>query len=627
VPSGMVAVILRIAVLAALAGALASGQDDADGPDHGVARISVVEGDVSVRRGDSGEWIAAAANAPAVAGDQLVTGSSSRAELQFDWSNMLRVGADSDVRLAELEYHRYLIQVARGTITWRVLRDQDAYAEISAPTVSVRPVRGGTYRLTVAANGFAEITVRSGEAEIFTARGSQRLSSGRTMLVQGNSTEPEFRIVNEGPRDEWDQWNESRDRQLSGTQSYNYVSPDVYGAEDLDQYGQWLNAPSYGWVWAPRVAQDWAPYRLGRWAWLDWYGWSWVSHDPWGWAPYHYGRWFYYANRGWCWYPGGTGTRQYWAPAHVAFFGLAGTGTGWGRVGWVPLAPSEPLHRWWGARWYNEYRHPGYVNSLPFRNDVNITSMYRNSRIDRGFTIVDQEGFRRGQPGSAGRIGDTNGRQLTVAQGPVPVAPARESQRVSPREPGPVPSNPRGLTGPDRFFSNRRPAPIDRVPFEDQRRGMEIIANRPAAGEGWRRFGSTGGRPNGLVEPGSAGRDDVWRFGGRRGGDRGTSTQPAPVTTDRWERFGSALGSSGTPAARQGSSINSGGNSRTDGGRGASRGESIRITPPMVRERSGPGPSPGSSNFGRGASGSSSAPPRSAGSGGRSGGHSGGRGR
>ena len=138
--------------------------------------------------------------------------------------------------------------------------------------------------------------------DIYTPRGSERLRAGRTMLVRGTPDDPEFQITAAIPRDDWDQWNESRDRDLEHSASYRYVSPSIAGAEDLDNYGDWVYDAPYGYVWAPRVAVDWAPYRYGRWSWIDYYGWNWVSYDPWGWAPYHYGRW-YQGPRGWCWWP------------------------------------------------------------------------------------------------------------------------------------------------------------------------------------------------------------------------------------------------------------------------------------------------------------------------------------
>src|SRR5205814_4505942 len=90
-------------------------------PAHGVARISLLNGDVSVRRGDSGDVVAAALNAPLVSQDRLLTSSSSRAEVQLDSTNILRVGSNSEVRLNDVQYGRFQIQVAIGTVTFRVI--------------------------------------------------------------------------------------------------------------------------------------------------------------------------------------------------------------------------------------------------------------------------------------------------------------------------------------------------------------------------------------------------------------------------------------------------------------------------------------------------------------------------
>ena len=82
-------------------------------------------------------------------------------------------------------------------------------------------------------DGTSQITVRGGEAEIFTPRGSERLPAGRTMLARGTASDPEFQILQAVAQDDWDRWNDNRDRQLAQSRSYNYVSRDISGAEDL----------------------------------------------------------------------------------------------------------------------------------------------------------------------------------------------------------------------------------------------------------------------------------------------------------------------------------------------------------------------------------------------------------
>src|SRR5215510_4659422 len=160
---------MRSLMMTVLLGALAvpaSAQDPGDAPEHGVARISAMSGDVTVRRGDSGEDVAAELNAPLVALDHVYTNGGSRAEIQFDAANFLRLAPDSEVRLAELGDRDFLVQLSAGTLTFRVLRDNDSQAEISTPNISIRPREEGTYRITVHDNESTEVTVRSGEAEI-----------------------------------------------------------------------------------------------------------------------------------------------------------------------------------------------------------------------------------------------------------------------------------------------------------------------------------------------------------------------------------------------------------------------------------------------------------------------------
>ena len=94
---------------------------DPDDAKRGVARISLIDGEVSVRRGDSGEWVAGVINAPLLTDDHISTGPNSRAEIQFDSSNLIRIGGNAEIKLSQLEYDRYQMAVSRGTVTYRVL--------------------------------------------------------------------------------------------------------------------------------------------------------------------------------------------------------------------------------------------------------------------------------------------------------------------------------------------------------------------------------------------------------------------------------------------------------------------------------------------------------------------------
>jgi hypothetical protein len=388
---------------------------------HGVARLSIVQGDVNVRRGDNGELVAAIMNAPLMTQDHVQTSPGSRAEVQLDYANLVRLAPNTDIGFADLEYHRYQLQLGAGSIIYRVLRNQDAQTEVDTPSIAFRPLGEGEYRISVLDDGTTQITVRSGSGEIFGPRGSETLQAGRSTLVRGNPSDPQFQTTYEIARDQFDDWSANRDHDLLGSQSYRYVSADVYGADDLDAYGKWVPS-QYGQVWAPQQTNpDWAPYSDGQWDYEPYYGWSWVDYAPWGWAPYHYGRWFHNGGYGWCWWPGAFGASYLWSPALVGFFGL---GVG---LGWVALAPFEAFFGWWG-----HWGRGGYGGFGVFRN-ANIFGMYRNAAFRGGAVYAGYNGF----GGPHQRFGFASREQLMNAnafRGQLPVGPSRNSYQFANRQ-------------------------------------------------------------------------------------------------------------------------------------------------------------------------------------------------
>lgn len=548
-------------------------------PQRGVARISVMNGQVSVRRGDSGEWVAGIINAPLIAEDRVAAGQGSRAEVQFDGANLIRVGANAEIRLGALDYSHINVQVAHGTVTFRVLRDSHVQVELDTPTVSVRPLQIGVYRIYVKEEGQTEITVRLGDAEIYTPRGAEQMQAGQTMLARGTQADPEFRIVPAIAIDEWDRWNEQRDHELLSSKSSRNVPPDVYGTEGMDSSGRWVSDPTYGSVWSPTVGADWAPYQDGRWVWEDWYGWTWVSNEPWGWAPYHYGRWFYGASYGWCWYPGGLGP-QYWSPALVAFFGFGGGGVGFGfgNIGWVALAPFELMHPWWGAAFYGGFRGGAGVGVT----NVNILASYRNARVANGVGGVSAADFAAGRFGNISRVGGAQMRSAGLVRGPLPVAPTAANLRYSNRAVTNIPRSSENV----RFFSHNQAAPVQRVPFADQQRAMQQLSRQPAAAAAastgsWRRFEGPSSSSAGAsrAASGAQDRNSGWqRFGEPRAAAARTTTYGGsgfgtarPYTT---QPGGSSYRSYSAPASSY-------------GGRSSGQ-QPIRIAPSVVHERSAP---------------------------------------
>jgi hypothetical protein len=459
---------LRLFVLLGALAVPVSAEDGGEAPDQGVARISVLNGDVTVRRGDSGEFVAAELNAPLVSLDHLLTDEKSRAEIQLDWANFVRVAPESEVRLAELKDRDFLIQVSSGTVTFRVLEDFESRLEISTPDLAIRPRRHGVYRVTVWDDS-TEVTVRAGEAEIFTGGKTDVLRSGLTLVVSGDPADPQVSYQSAISWDEWDRWNEARDRDLENRGSYTYVSRDIYGVEDLAGYGQWVYDAPYGWVWVPRVSATWAPYRVGRWTWVNYYGWTWLSGDPWGWAPYHYGRWYYASRHGWVWYPGEIRTRYYWRPALVTFFG-------WGsNVGWVPLAPYEVYRPWYGPS------RTSVVNYTTVTN-INVAGNFKNARFisgRSGVTSVGSTDFGRKKITINNYIvaKDRDLKHVSNADRWLPQQPSRENRQFSDRR---VPERGNARRNADQNFVSTRPGTGRQdTPRRTETPAVNNVANAP----------------------------------------------------------------------------------------------------------------------------------------------------
>src|SRR5271157_211543 len=153
----------------------------------GVARISLIQGDVSTQRGDTGDWAAAALNQPLVGGDRISTGDRSQAELQLDHANILRLGNNTQVKIATVERTQIQVQVGQGLAYYTVFKDSEAEVEIDTPNAAIRPTsKEGVYRIEV--SGFeTQVIVRAGAVDMATPQGSARVEMGQGATVRGTT--------------------------------------------------------------------------------------------------------------------------------------------------------------------------------------------------------------------------------------------------------------------------------------------------------------------------------------------------------------------------------------------------------------------------------------------------------
>ena len=322
---------------------------DGDSPDvtTRVARISFLRGEVQIRHADGGDWERAAQNLPIVEGDELATDANARIEIQFNRDNYLRLSENAYLKVTTLRDEGIALSLPNGTMNLRVLNfDKDrTFFEIDAPQSTVAVQKAGMYRIDAGDQDETRVRVTvtgDGQARIYSDNSGFTIRSGRTSELQlaGNyagewdtTNAPSF-------TDEFDNWALQRDaliaKRLRDAYYDQYYDRDIYGAEDLGDYGEWIHTNKYGYVWKPYGTaissyDNWSPYRYGQWRWVPPYGWTWVNDEPWGWATYHHGRWVY--DNGWYWSPYGQnrGQRSWWRPALVVVTYIANN------VCWYPL--------------------------------------------------------------------------------------------------------------------------------------------------------------------------------------------------------------------------------------------------------------------------------------------------
>jgi hypothetical protein len=313
-----------------------------------VSRISFIRGDVQIRRTGNTDWEKAALNLPIVEGDEIMTAAGERVEIQLNIHSHVRISENSFVRISTLQDGGAALSLSEGTMTVRLTEfdKNSAFFEIDAPKTTVAIQRAGMYRIDAGASTSDEVRVtvtRDGEARVYAEDSGFTLRSGRsaTVKVAGTLSGEWDTAAASFVNDEFDMWSIGRDdliaERIRKAHYDKYYDQDIYGAEELNDNGDWVHSRDYGYVWRPHRSvtarySNWSPYRYGHWRWVPPYGWTWVNDEPWGWATYHHGRWIF--DKGyWVWTPYGylRRSRSWWAPALVGVTIIRST------VCWYPL--------------------------------------------------------------------------------------------------------------------------------------------------------------------------------------------------------------------------------------------------------------------------------------------------
>jgi len=482
---GMVLLVASAAFLAA--------QD----PPSRVGRLNYREGPVSYQPPGINDWVDADINRPLTIGDNIWVGERGRAEFHIG-SAALRLSAYSAFQFLNLDDQIVQIRLSEGSLTVR-LRNlaRNQIFEIDTPNLAFTIVRPGQYRIDVNPDSQTTVvTVRDGEGEV-TGGGEAFPVYARQRVAVTGDQQINYNLASAGGSDDFDQWGSTRDRREDQSLSARYVSREIPGYDDLDQYGRWGDQPGYGQVWMPTtVAAGWAPYHDGHWAWIAPWGWTWVDDAPWGFAPYHYGRWASFGGR-WGWIPGPYGVTPLYAPALVGWIGGGSGGLSFSlsfgigtaaAVGWFPLGPREPYFPSYQVSqgYFTRVNNTNTViNNTTINNYYNSRNAntpgidYANRRVQNAVTAVPENSF------ASGRRVTQDARFVPAAQlaavqvvaAPL-IAPQRDSVLGARANTAPRAARPPAAVL-SRPVVARTPPPAAAVPFERQQPALARNPGRP----------------------------------------------------------------------------------------------------------------------------------------------------
>jgi hypothetical protein len=163
---GLSALIRNASLLLSMAGLLflvaprAQADDEQQDPPTRVARISYIDGTVSMQPGGEGDWGSAAKNRPVTIGDKLWVDKDSRAELQAG-QVAIHLGSMTALSFLNLDAGVTQMRLAEGSVNFRVRAlQQGELSELDTPNLAFTVKQAGDFRVDVSENGDAtRITV------------------------------------------------------------------------------------------------------------------------------------------------------------------------------------------------------------------------------------------------------------------------------------------------------------------------------------------------------------------------------------------------------------------------------------------------------------------------------------
>lgn len=207
--------------------------------------ISVISGDVSLRRGN--DWEPLLEGDELKAGDVVKTSAHGRAEILLNPGTYLRLGENTEFAFPELVSFRLKLSLLSGSAILEASAI-DVAIKFTTPQQMFTIAKNGLYRFHAEANGKSEMLVYKGKVKV----GNTEVKDGKKVVV--DNAAPAVLAFNKKDMDEFDTWSKDRAKAIlaANKQLSNRLlrSSMAYGlSSNLWVFDPWLRSYTFlpGW--------------------------------------------------------------------------------------------------------------------------------------------------------------------------------------------------------------------------------------------------------------------------------------------------------------------------------------------------------------------------------------------
>ncbi|MGA9668370.1 MAG: hypothetical protein WBQ94_04135 [Terracidiphilus sp.] len=234
-----------------------------------VVRISYVEGDVRIARGEQDEkpagatWEKAVADLPLEAGFSLVTGEG-RAEVEFEDASTLYLGANSVLTFNDLHTRSGIphteLALLTGTVTLHI-RPNVAGESYFLKTPTDEMYTGFPHKSYMRVTSYEDAMALTPQEDGFLhllAFGDEKVTAGQTEFYRGGLRVNATAAESEAGFADWDKWVADRVAQRKAAMiemmKASGLSSPIPGLADMKDQGTFFECAPYGTCWEPKVA-------------------------------------------------------------------------------------------------------------------------------------------------------------------------------------------------------------------------------------------------------------------------------------------------------------------------------------------------------------------------------------